>query len=111
MDGPVSVDSLDDASNMRIFPCNLPRMGGQPTRKDAHRHAQHGKIEGARGARSLSRRPDHILVPQTAKILNKSIRWVLEKTSNGKLRSVWLDGRKGINRVVLIEAITEGIEK
>ena len=50
-------------------------------------------------------------VPQTAKILNKSIRWVLEKTSNGKLRSVWLDGRKGINRVVLIEAITEGIEK
>ena len=50
-------------------------------------------------------------VSETAKILNKSVRWVLEKTSNGKLRSVWLDGRKGINRAVLIEAITEGIEK
>jgi hypothetical protein len=50
-------------------------------------------------------------VPQTAKILNKSIRWVLEKTSNGKLRFVWLDGRKGINRAVLLEAIMEGIEK
>jgi hypothetical protein len=48
-------------------------------------------------------------VTQTARILNRSNEWTRQKVNSGKLRAVWLDGKRTISRFTIIDAYLEGI--
>jgi hypothetical protein len=50
-------------------------------------------------------------LPETAKILGRSVRWAREKTADGKLRSVWVGGQRRVTRPAIIKALTEGVQE
>jgi hypothetical protein len=57
--------------------------------------------------------PDKVAfsLPETAKILNRSIHWAREKAASGKLKSVRIGATVRVTRPVIIAALMEGIEK
>jgi hypothetical protein len=50
-------------------------------------------------------------LPETAKILGRSVRWARQKAANGALRSVWIGGQKRVTRPTIVKALTEGIQE
>jgi hypothetical protein len=50
-------------------------------------------------------------LPETAKILGRSVRWAREKTAAGKLRSVWVGGQRRVTRPAILKALTEGVQE
>jgi hypothetical protein len=48
-------------------------------------------------------------VPETAKIMNRSAKWVRKQARAGKLRAVWLDKQQIIMRPTIVSALMEGI--
>jgi hypothetical protein len=50
-------------------------------------------------------------VRETAKVFNRSTKWVLTKTSNGTLKAVWLDRQRIITRPTIVAALREGFGK
>jgi hypothetical protein len=50
-------------------------------------------------------------LPQTAKILGRSIYWTRRKTADGKLKSATLGGHRVATRPTLIKALTEGVQE
>lgn len=48
---------------------------------------------------------------ETAKILNRSVRWTRQKTASGKLKSVFVGGTRRVIRPVIVAALLEGVEK
>ena len=57
--------------------------------------------------------PDRVAfsLPETAKILNRSVHWARQKTASGKLKSVRIGATLRVTRPVLVEALLQGIEK
>jgi hypothetical protein len=49
-------------------------------------------------------------LPETAKILGRSVRWARQKTADGKLRSVWVGGQRRVTRPTIVKALTEGVQ-
>jgi hypothetical protein len=49
-------------------------------------------------------------LPETAKILGRSVRWARQKAADGKLRSVWVGGQRRVTRPAILKALTEGVE-
>jgi hypothetical protein len=50
-------------------------------------------------------------LPETAKILGRSVRWARQKTADGKLRSVWVGEQRRVTRPTLVKALTEGLQE
>jgi hypothetical protein len=50
-------------------------------------------------------------LPETAKILGRSVRWARQKTADGKLRSVWVGGQRRVTRPTIVKALTEGVQE
>jgi arsenate reductase-like glutaredoxin family protein len=50
-------------------------------------------------------------VRETAKVFNRSTKWVLAKTNSGQLKAVWLDGQRIITRPTIVAALREGFGK
>jgi hypothetical protein len=48
-------------------------------------------------------------VPETAKALNRSAKWMHQKIRAGKLRTVWLDKQQMILRPTIVVALMDGI--
>ena len=48
-------------------------------------------------------------VPEAAKIMNRSAKWVRKQARAGKLRAVWLDKQQIIMRPTIVLALMEGI--
>ena len=48
-------------------------------------------------------------VPEAARILNRSPKWVRQKARAGKLKAVWLDRQQTILRPTILAALTDGI--
>jgi hypothetical protein len=49
-------------------------------------------------------------IPETAKILRRSVRWARQKAAEGKLKSALVGGQRRITRPTIIKALTEGVE-
>jgi excisionase family DNA binding protein len=49
-------------------------------------------------------------IPETAKILGRSVRWARQKAANGKLRSAMVGAQRRVTRPEVIRALTEGVE-
>jgi excisionase family DNA binding protein len=49
-------------------------------------------------------------VGETAKILGRSGRWVLQKTASGRLASAKIGAQRRITRVTILKALTQGVE-
>jgi hypothetical protein len=50
-------------------------------------------------------------LPETAKILGRSVRWARQKTADGKLRSVWVGGQRRVTRPTIVKALMEGVQE
>jgi hypothetical protein len=50
-------------------------------------------------------------LPETAKILGRSVRWARQKTADGKLRSVWVGGQRRVTRPTIVKALTQGVQQ
>jgi hypothetical protein len=48
-------------------------------------------------------------LPETARVLGRSIKWVQLRVGEGKLRTVRLGRQRLVTRPVLISALTEGV--
>jgi hypothetical protein len=47
-------------------------------------------------------------VPEAAKIMNRSAKWVRKQARTGKLRAVWLNKQQIIMRPTIVLALMEG---
>jgi hypothetical protein len=50
-------------------------------------------------------------VRETAKVFNRSTKWVLAKTNSGQLKAVWLDGQRNIIRPTIVAGLWKGFGK
>jgi hypothetical protein len=50
-------------------------------------------------------------LPETAKILGRSVKWARQKTADGKLKSVWVGGQRRVTRPTLVRALTEAVQE
>ena len=49
-------------------------------------------------------------LPETAKILRRSVRWARQKAANGNLKSALVGGQRRVTRPTIIKALTEGVK-
>jgi hypothetical protein len=49
-------------------------------------------------------------LPETAKILGRSVRWARQKAAEGKLKSALVGGQRRVTRPTILKALTEGVE-
>jgi hypothetical protein len=49
-------------------------------------------------------------LPETAKILGRSVRWARQKAANGNLKSALVGGQRRVTRSTIIKALTEGVK-
>ena len=49
-------------------------------------------------------------LPETAKILGRSVRWARQKAANGHLKSALVGGQRRVTRPTIIKALTEGVK-
>ncbi len=56
--------------------------------------------------------PDKVAfsLPETAKILNRSVHWAREEAASGKLKSVRIGATVRVTRPVIVAALMEGVE-
>ena len=56
--------------------------------------------------------PDKVAfsVPETARILGRSVRWARQKAASVKLKSALVGGQRRVTRPTLVKALLEGVE-
>jgi hypothetical protein len=50
-------------------------------------------------------------LPETAKILGRSVRWARQKAAQGKLRSAMVGGQRRVSRPTIINALQDGVQE
>jgi excisionase family DNA binding protein len=48
-------------------------------------------------------------LPEAAKMLGRSTRWIQKKANRGELRSVMIGGQRVVSRPVMISILTKGV--